>query len=395
MTQSLCTETKVEIITDSEGLAKLQSDWTFLLQNSDSNSIFLTWEWMSTWWDLYGDGYRLNLIAIRNSENKLIGIAPFKVARRRYFGICRRDVLEFIGAGEDITPELLDIIAWKGLESEVNMAVLNQLLEHKLFDTFDLWPFAEHSANLAFLVSNLAKKNHRFRMVQSSSCPVMSLPESWEELLSSKSRNFKKKAKENWRVCKRDLGIELIKCDSNNYHQHGMDPLIRLHCEQRNGNSNSFRDKRNISFHTKLADLFIDRGWLRLFYLKCEGKIVAGIYCFCYNNKYYYYQSGRDLRYQKYHLGYVILNCAIHEAINESSTQFNFLTGNEKYKFHWAESIESSARLWSWGNSWMVPECCYLLRNIAKKVVYKLGMRENVLRFFRGFDERNSSNSHV
>jgi len=85
--------------------------------------------------------------------------------------------------------------------------------------------------------------------------------------------------------------------------------LIRLHCEQRNGNSNSFRNKRNISFHAKLADLFMARNWLRLFYLKTEGVIVAGFYCFCYNNKYYYYQSGRDIRYEKYNLGYIVLNC--------------------------------------------------------------------------------------
>jgi len=158
MTKPESAEIKVSIITDSDGLAKLQSDWTILLQNSDSDSIFLTWEWMSTWWQFYGNDYRLYVIAIRDSLNKLIGIAPFKVASRRYFRFCKRDVLEFIGVGEDITPELLDIIALKSLESIVGMVVLKQLLESKLFVAFDLWPFAEHSAILGFLVSDLAKK---------------------------------------------------------------------------------------------------------------------------------------------------------------------------------------------------------------------------------------------
>jgi len=75
--------------------------------------------------------------------------------------------------------------------------------------------------------------------------------------------------------------------------------------------------------------------------------------------------------------------------------QFNFLTGMEKYKSHWAESIESSSRLLSWGNSWFIPECCYLLRNLTKNVLSELGMREAVSKVFRNFNVRNRSNTIV
>jgi CelD/BcsL family acetyltransferase involved in cellulose biosynthesis len=84
--------------------------------------------------------------------------------------------------------------------------------------------------------------------------------------------------------------------------------------------------------------------------LEGEERLVAGIYCYYYNGVYSYYQSGRDLRYSKYHIGLVLMNKVIEEAIKEGAVIFDFLTGDESYKYRWAQSSRKNLRIKCWNN---------------------------------------------
>jgi CelD/BcsL family acetyltransferase involved in cellulose biosynthesis len=358
----------ISICSDPSKWLVLKAKWDCLLCESQQKNIFLTWEWMSTWWEVFGDKYKLHIILVEDSESNLIGIAPFKIAKRKYFGICPRNVLEFIGTGESPTPEALDIIASIGLEGKVASAIVATIKDNKMFDTIDLWPYADNVLSLFTIKFALENQGRRSNLTQYSSCPVTYLPNDWETYLSSKSRNFRKKMKEYLRVCQRDIGLKLVRCGEQEFSQYGLEPLMRLHTVQRNGKSNSFSNEHNITFHKKIAELFLNRDWLRLFYLQANEKIVAGIYCYYHAGKYYYYQSGRDLQHPKYRLGYVILNLAVKEAITEGATKFNFLTGGEAYKFRWATEVEHSMRLRSWGQRWLLPQSIYSLRSFVKSV---------------------------
>src|SRR5260221_4118848 len=46
----------LELITTLEQFEALQSDWNALLHYNATNEIFLTWEWQSTWWQVYHPG---------------------------------------------------------------------------------------------------------------------------------------------------------------------------------------------------------------------------------------------------------------------------------------------------------------------------------------------------
>jgi len=82
-----------------------------------------------------------------------------------------------------------------------------------------------------------------------------------------------------------------------------------------------------------------------MFFLKQEDKTLAGIYCFHHNNKYYYYQSGRDTGYSKHRLGTVLLNEVLKAAISEEAGEFDLLTGDEAYKYRWAQHSKETVRL--------------------------------------------------
>ncbi len=55
----------VETIDDAGGFAALRSEWTELLADSAAPSVFLTWEWLHTWWKHLGGGRRLAMLTVR------------------------------------------------------------------------------------------------------------------------------------------------------------------------------------------------------------------------------------------------------------------------------------------------------------------------------------------
>lgn len=71
---------QLKIFTDETGFDLLRSHWNNLLTSDAANTVFLTWEWQSTWWRCLGTG-DLYLLAWFD-DGRLVGIAPLYLSRR-------------------------------------------------------------------------------------------------------------------------------------------------------------------------------------------------------------------------------------------------------------------------------------------------------------------------
>ncbi len=65
---------ELKIFTDESGFAALHDDWNALLARSRANTLFLTWQWQTTWWRCLGEG-DLWLLAWYDA-GRLVAIAP-------------------------------------------------------------------------------------------------------------------------------------------------------------------------------------------------------------------------------------------------------------------------------------------------------------------------------
>jgi CelD/BcsL family acetyltransferase involved in cellulose biosynthesis len=339
---------KFELQTDSKIFHSIKPEWNNLLENSKSNNVFLTWEWIKTWWDIYGKNYKLFLITVRDAKGRLLAIAPFKSANRKMiFG--KVSILEFIGCGEKITPEYLDIIIHSDYEDYI-IPKLFKFLDDFDFDAFEFSTLPAHSKTF-FFITKYSKDNILYPVIKNiSTCPIAELPDSWLKFISHKSQNFRKKMGEIHRRLEKEFNIKFCKCDSSDDLDFYFDGFIGLHGKRWDGISNAFDDEQYILFHKRLSELFLLNGWLRLFLLQNSKGPMAGIYCYYYDKNYYYYQSGRDPVYSKYSIGLAMMNITIEEAIKEGTVCFDFLTGDENYKFRWANSIRSNYTITCWKN---------------------------------------------
>jgi CelD/BcsL family acetyltransferase involved in cellulose biosynthesis len=89
------------------------------------------------------------------------------------------------------------------------------------------------------------------------------------------------------------------------------------------------------AFHREVVRGFLERGWLRLFALRVEGRLAAVHYGFSAKGRAYYYLGGFDPAFHQLSPGSLMVLHAIEEALREGAGEFDFLRGREAYKYAW------------------------------------------------------------
>jgi CelD/BcsL family acetyltransferase involved in cellulose biosynthesis len=74
---------------------------------------------------------------------------------------------------------------------------------------------------------------------------------------------------------------------------------------------------------------------LRLYCLTRGDRIVGALYSLIAKQRAYYYISGFDPALRALGLGTVLVGHAIAQAEREGARSFDFLRGQESYKYHW------------------------------------------------------------
>ena len=72
---------------------------------------------------------------------------------------------------------------------------------------------------------------------------------------------------------------------------------------------------------------------LQLSFLTINGEKAAGYLCFDYGGRIWVYNSGFRPDFQYYSPGWVLLSYLIQHAIEQGSTHFDFMRGDERYKY--------------------------------------------------------------
>src|SRR5438105_4444855 len=83
----------------------LQSEWNRLLDRSSSDTVFLRWEWIHTWWTLFKAERRFYALAVRD-QGRLVGIAPLYIDRPGPLGVRQLKL-----CSDELGPDYLDLIA--------------------------------------------------------------------------------------------------------------------------------------------------------------------------------------------------------------------------------------------------------------------------------------------
>jgi CelD/BcsL family acetyltransferase involved in cellulose biosynthesis len=329
----------LEVIDNKESFQSLGDRWNDLLSRSASDTIFLTWEWVFNWWQVYGREKELHILILKDQNGALVAIAPFYVRLTKVFKGIQIKEVRFLGSGEDVSPDYLDIIVKKGYENEAIRTILKYLSNDRKWDILNLTDILSTSSILKKLKKSALDNGLTVKEVACAICPYIQLPSSWEDYLARLSKNTRYNVRRRTRNLAKQFNTRFFIWEDIDQLDTAMERLATLHNKRwtEKGSSQSFATEEYNAFHRAVARDFADKGWLHLSSLELDGEIVGIYYDYQYNNKIYYYQGGFDPSLYKYSLGLVLRAYIIEKAIEEGLTEIDLLKGAYDHKYMWTD----------------------------------------------------------
>jgi CelD/BcsL family acetyltransferase involved in cellulose biosynthesis len=335
---------QVERIQTESEFFGLKEAWISLVEEIPNAPIFLTWQWISTWWRHYGEEGALWILVVRDESGAILGIAPW-MRLHNGFGPFAVRRIAFIGSGI-VYPAHLDLLAKPGAEDAVCAAVLRYLeQERSAWDLLELTALAHNS----LLRSALATRDGAYRERDPMPCPYTILPDSWEAfaqetLSAAMRRNLRYYRRRLERDHPGEVRFEQV-ADAEEVLP-ALDALVRLHQKRwtQQGQHTALSESCFVAFHKELAATLLAHDWLRLCQLKVGDQVIASNYCFRYRGVLYGYQKGFDPEWERYSPGQILQAYQVEQAIEEGTREFDMLHGPAA-KAEWAHESRADAQI--------------------------------------------------
>lgn len=354
----------IECLQTDEAFQALSKEWNKLLNNSDSNNIFLTWEWISSWWEFFKEDARLYLITVRDEKGQLIGIAPLKIDKLSSQGFPYRQ-LSFIGSGKGVTADYLNFLIASGKEKEVIKEIFIYLGKNKRqWDIINLTNIFMESPVSEIILKVASENGWRCRIGPGLPCPYITLPDSWDTYLKTLSGKMRYEMRRRLRLLETQHKVKFVRLKERREIESGLDTFLNLHENRwaKKGSRGILGFHKEISeFHKRLALKFYEKDWLNIFFLEIDGVPVASLYGYEYGNKIFHYNSGFDDRWSKYGVAKQLIAFVVEDCIKRGLREFDFLRGAEPYKYEWTTQERRLLRVLLWNDT---------MRSRVHKVTY-------------------------
>jgi CelD/BcsL family acetyltransferase involved in cellulose biosynthesis len=322
----------------------LRDEWTDLLEASAANCIFLTWEWLWTWWRHFGQSRRLLLLTVR-CDDELVASAPLALGLRHTRRLVPFRSLEFLGTG-DVGSDYLDFIVRNGHETAALEPLVGALGRQPF--AVDLRQLAWPSRTADVFKARLARHGWSSRDEQHDVCPFIHLSgHTWSSYLASLDGHHRNGFRRRSRQLASGFDMRLQCVTTEEGRRDALRWLIELHQRRwrDRGGSTAFHSPQLMAFHEEFTRRAAERGWLRLLVLHLDGEPAAAVYGLRYGPTFHFYQTGFDPRFGHLGVGQVVVGLSIKLAIEEGAQEYDFLHGAERYKFDWAHQVRRLGRL--------------------------------------------------
>jgi CelD/BcsL family acetyltransferase involved in cellulose biosynthesis len=308
----MCTITE----TDINGLAALRADAT---NNLDWSSPFILPEWLKVWSQIFGQGNHPCISVIKDGE-KVIGVAPLQL---------KDHTAHFLGATD--VCDYQDFIVATGSESDFFKTILDYMKENNITG-LDLKHVRPDSLTMTALLPLAKERGYTVESLRDDVSVEMDLPNTFEGYLDSLDTKQRHEIRRKLRRLTEEGNITYRFIEKGHGLTSGMGLFYKMFTESREDKA-AFLTERMKYYFDLLSDRLAEIGLFRLGVLELDEKPVAEIICFDYNNTIYLYNSGYDPQYVTLSAGLLSKVYAIKDSIEKGKKKFDFLKGNEIYKY--------------------------------------------------------------
>jgi CelD/BcsL family acetyltransferase involved in cellulose biosynthesis len=295
--------------------------WDALHAVSRLRSPFLTFTWQWQWARAFLRGQRLELRTVKDGEGSLLALLPlYEVEVGR---------LAIVG-GEDVS-DYLDLLSRAGHEEAAWTALLASRAASAL--VWELHAVPAASPTVTRLPALAPPAGLSASVSVEDRCPVLDLPDSWDAYLAGLPGRHRHELQRKVRRLEREAPDARVHCAvSAEEIESRFGDFLDLHRRSRVGKAR-FMDTRMEEFFRRVVVALAATGGARLWFLDTAQGPIATFVCLEWDGVLGLYNSGFRPEQATLAPGLVLLSHVVRDAIERGKRRFDFLRGEERYKY--------------------------------------------------------------
>jgi len=307
--------------------------WDALVDATRLRSPFLRWTWQREWVRAFAADARLEVRTVEDAEGRLVAILPLWEAAP--------GVLRAVG-GADVS-DYLDLIARAGLEEEAWTALLEARAGERV--TWELHAVPAASPSVTALPRLAGACGLAARVEVEERCPVLTLPASWDAYLAGLGGKHRHELGRKTRRLERERPeARATCCEGAAAVEARLGDFLALHRRSRVGKAR-FMDARMEAFFRRAVVALAARGGARLWFLDTAAGPIATFITLEWDGTVGLYNSGFHPEHAALSPGVVLLAHLVRDAIARGRRRFDFLRGEERYKYEFEPVPEDVCRV--------------------------------------------------
>jgi CelD/BcsL family acetyltransferase involved in cellulose biosynthesis len=311
-----------------EAFAGLRQEWNELCQRMEYATPFATWEWADGWLEIMARDANL-LIAVAREDGRAVGILPLA----RGGSGAWMPLLTMLGV-DRVGADHIAMLAAGELRKEVVAVLLRTALAAAGSGArIDLPMVAADSG----MDRACAEAGLPSRVRARAIAPYLPIRGSFDQFLAGLSSNERYKIRNRTKKMLAVPGVRFGAVTDSELPA-VLDRLRVLHALRatQKGIESSFDDDDVQRFHARLVTA-LPASSLTFRCLWSGDEIFAVFYGFTLAGRLFYFQLGYDPAWSDRSPGIVLLSEVIREAHERGCTEFNFLQGDEPFKWTWTK----------------------------------------------------------
>jgi len=328
----------IEVIRSEEQWNNLAESWNELLANSITNVPFLRHEFLFSWWQHRGGGEwqsdeqtaeELYLLVGRDPAGEMIGALPLFLSKNH----AENTALVLMGSIE--IADFLDVVVLPEFAEAFWQAALDHLSgpDAPHWDSLELYNLLEESPTLENISAASRERGLKYSQTRLQPAPYIPLPDDFEIYLDDLDGRYRRELLRKMRNAQRFfLPVEVERVTGQDQIDAAMDDFFAMMREE--PDKGRFLTEPMVEQIQAIVRAAANHDWLDLRFMLVGRDRAAGYLNFHYGNRVWVYNSARAEKFSSISPGIALIGELIREAIADGMTEFDFMRGDEDYKYH-------------------------------------------------------------
>jgi predicted ATP-grasp superfamily ATP-dependent carboligase/CelD/BcsL family acetyltransferase involved in cellulose biosynthesis len=313
-----------------------QQSWNALAVSGSTNTVFQTYQWTTSWLDVYGELHEPFLLVAAN-QNGPIAIAPLAAS---HAGQHSGRVLKFIGDGR---ADYCDFVV-SGAHRQGLTALVNALLDSPGWDQIDLRNIPGASTTPDAVRAGCEERGFRFIARDQYLCPTLRIEGHEDEARRILNKPSLRRCQKAFEQAGQHAVYDLVTASA-------IEPRLTGFFEQHiarwknSPNASLFVDVRNRRFYRTLTQALDGTGWLLFSVIEHNAQPAASHFGFDYNDTVLWYKPSFDPALAHLSPGNVMVRHLIAYALQRNRRELDFTVGNEPFKKRFTNLIRKTVHV--------------------------------------------------